>query len=303
MGDFASASFLFPGLKESSMKHIPFRGLAAAAFGFMIFVAAAGNSQTGTSRQEAKRLFEALKRNALHGADGKKAYSVRSGRIGEQRLNFGDEIDVTPVPPAPDTKTEPIQLALSIYFRLEDGKYVNPQTYKWREKEPFSMWVETAVPIQLHLFQNYSDDSPKSKAVYPDEKYSETFSSIFPGKPVKLPVNFQTDPGETKEMMSLVVARTDAEQLPILEQAKKGDELVFRPALLQKLQFSMVSFNMEATRQGTIAGHSARFDIIEPGMEPVSTMPDAVQLYLLGDRKIHQFQITLQKQKSRGPGE
>ena len=95
------------------------------------------------------------------------------------------------------------------------GPYVNVVKHKWQRRERFYLWLETAVPIQLALFQNYPEGLLPSRQVSPDERFASSFATIMPGGPYRFPVLFKTDDDLRDEQVSLVVVRSDAQVLPI----------------------------------------------------------------------------------------
>ncbi len=115
---------------------------------------------------------------------------------------------------------QPVRLGLKICGQLLDAagnpaQFVNLTKHKWQRKERFWLWVESAVPVQLAVFQNYPEGRPPSRQISPDEAYPTTFGTLLPGKPVRFPVLFQMDDDLRDEIISFVVLRADAQALPI----------------------------------------------------------------------------------------
>lgn len=100
--------------------------------------------------------------------------------------------------------------AIRVWFELADGRYVNPRTYHWAPNEVFYVHVETAVPVYVSLYQNFSGGIP-SKRVYPDTRFPDSHRMLMPGKGTRLPVAFQMDANFLPEYMSMVVTRADWE--------------------------------------------------------------------------------------------
>jgi hypothetical protein len=88
------------------------------------------------------------------------------------------------------------------------------QKYRWQRSERFYLWLDTAVPLQLSIFQNYPDGRPESRQVTPDERYPATFATIMPGRPFRYPVLLQADDDLRDEIVSIIVVRADTGVLP-----------------------------------------------------------------------------------------
>jgi len=260
-------------------------GLGALVAGALILQPSAANQDS--KYELAKKRFDQLKQNATP-VEGLRTqpYTTRVQVVGKARFQVvpNDQVNIKPVPSIEAGK-ENIQLGIRIWFQLDkDKKYVNPVKHRWSPKERFHIFVEAAVPVQIHLFQNYPDDRPPSKVVYPDEKYPETFATVLPGKPYELPVLFEMDDDLRKEIVSMVVARADA-TLPVNQQekatetasddsSKSGPGGVFR-VKIQQTHEMMLEFNKEAMTKETIQGKSSRLVVVGPegpnGQQPMET--------------------------------
>ncbi|MDR3182721.1 MAG: DUF4384 domain-containing protein [Planctomycetaceae bacterium] len=99
---------------------------------------------------------------------------------------------------------------VKIWFQLaKDGSFVNPTLHRWDPGERFKIFILTPVPAYVALFQNYAEDRPASRQIYPDKEHPETFCAVPPGKPFALPVNFKMDDDMRSEILSLVISRVD----------------------------------------------------------------------------------------------
>jgi len=100
--------------------------------------------------------------------------------------------------------------AIRVWFELGDGRYVNPRTYRWAPGEVFYVHVQSAVPVYVVLYQNFTNGIP-SRRVYPDAQFPASYQMIMPGVSTRLPVAFQTDMNYRPEHMSIVVSKADWE--------------------------------------------------------------------------------------------
>ena len=98
--------------------------------------------------------------------------------------------------------------AIRVWFELGDGRYVNPRAYRWAPGEVFYVHVQSAVPVYVVLYQNYTNGLP-SKRVYPDARFPDSYQPMMPGVSTRLPVAFQMDTNFRPELMSIVVSRAD----------------------------------------------------------------------------------------------
>lgn len=218
----------------------------------------------------------------------------------------GDYSNAT-APPITDGG-EPVQCGISVRFQLEDGRYVNPVKHRWSASEKFNIWVESAVPVQIHVFQNFLEDNAASRTIYPDKNSPATFKTIQSGEPYKLPVTFQMDDDLRNEILSMVVARADSDLLAVNTHVAQQNatstigaggafDLASFQIVCSKQLAAMRECNNEAVRSQTIKGHPSRFTICSPDESaPIeSTTPGDVEFFMLGDQSIHQFQLTLFK--------
>lgn len=215
----------------------------------------------------------------------------------------GTKFNIAPVQNLVPNKP-PYRCGIAVWFQLEDGRFVNPIKHKWQRRERFRIWIEPAVPVTVSLHQNYSDDRPGSRQVYPDIRYPETFRSFPACRPVTLPVSFEMDDDLIDEIMSMVVVRCDAGLLPFNQPTAPagvtpGATSTSGPGGTFRASAEMLSrFNDSANASGTINGESSRFDIVGP---PINTSPEFsqtpadVQFFMFGVGNSHQFQLTLHK--------
>ena len=275
--------------------------LALAAVGCLLFAAA--QAADGNRHAAARGRFEQLKKNAAI-VPGAKAprYTTTKFDIGGDPIEIATgECTIEPVSPL-DPDHAPYHLGIQVWFQLADGRYVNPVKHKWQRRERFWIWVESAVPLQVALFQNYPDDQPRSRQVYPDVRYPATFHTLFPGHSKRLPVMFVMDDDLRDELMSMVVVRSDSGCLPLNDSMSSGDSGTSGPGGVIKGRIDptvtkFTKLNDEAMAKGTILGQSAKFDIAGPEESgPIfAQQPHDVAFFFLGPGKMGQFQMTLHK--------
>ena len=117
----------------------------------------------------------------------------------------GEKFAIAPVTVASTS----YNLGIKVWFSLEDGTVFNPTKRKMAPKERFYVWIQSAVPVYVSLFQNYAESRPESKQVYPDAKHPDTLKVIQANVATKLPVPFEMDDDTRDEIMAMVVVRAD----------------------------------------------------------------------------------------------
>lgn len=264
-------------------------------------MAASTQSQADDSRySQAAQLFQQLQQ-------GSASIEGRRFNVGDQEVTFAgsERFDIVPVPNL-DPGLPPYQMGVAVWFELSpSGQFVNPVKHRWDPLERFYVWINPAVPVTISLHQNYPEDRPPSRQVYPDVRYPATFQTFMPG-PHRLPVLFEMDDDLRNEIMSMVVVRADNPALPVhgqpFVQALQPDQLAGGNTGAEGVggEFrataeAMTRFNDEAVAQGTINGESSRFTIVGPSGPEMSMQPADVQFYMLGCGLSHQFQLTLFK--------
>ncbi|MCA8983776.1 MAG: hypothetical protein R3C12_21315 [Planctomycetaceae bacterium] len=252
------------------------------------------------THDDARQKFEQLKGNTQSSSVEKFHSGARFSKPDQGRF------DIDPVDNFDGSK-KPFHCGIAVWFQLENGRYVNPTKHRWNPGERFHVWIEPAVPVTISLHQNYPDDRPPSKQVYPDARYPKTFRDFRAGERSKLPVRFRMDDDLRDEIMSMVVVRCDSGALPIhmKGQANLNDDddtsntgTSGIGAVLRNTVELQTRFNNEAFAQDTINGQNSRFVIIGPDKPDCPEISDDfrdVQFFMFGDGFHHQFQITLKK--------
>ncbi len=101
----------------------------------------------------------------------------------------------------------PDQIAVKIWFTDERGRPYNPELHKFGVREPFHIWVESNFDVQFALFQNYPEDRPATKQVYPNPQDPRSNSILRGRTPVKVPGVFYMDRDLRNEIVSIVVSK------------------------------------------------------------------------------------------------
>jgi hypothetical protein len=182
----------------------------------------AGGTSSGQDRQALLKGFDRLKANALQAIQQGKVSMVEA-QVGTQTPTKIRLVGPSEIPPVQVIENgPPMGLAVKIYGQVLDvagqpGAFINLTKHKWQRKERFFLWLETAVPLQLAVFQNYPQTQGlvPSRQVSPDERFPETFGTILPGQPYRFPVMLEMDDNLIDEIVSFIVVRADAAVLPI----------------------------------------------------------------------------------------
>lgn len=113
-----------------------------------------------------------------------------------------------------DTLERAPALAVRLWGRLiddqnEEGPHVNLASYSWAPGRRFRLYVESAVPIQLGIFQSRADGSVSTISPHPD--HPETYKPIMPGRnqPWKSDI-LVLDADHEVEEITFVMVRVDA---------------------------------------------------------------------------------------------
>jgi hypothetical protein len=203
-------------------------------------------------------------------------------------------------------------LAVKVWFKLKSGKLVNPAKYKFAPKEEFKICFETAVPLNVSLYQNFGrpwwGTQPKTKLVFPDKQYPKTFEPVMPGKGGELPVWFEMDNSRQTEYMSICFIRSDAqrEDFPddVQSQVPANQNAGYIAAQGQRQEESAWRGIAESTGNAIVksgaggedGAPAARFAISScNGNAESSNSVTDVQTILFSPGKMTQFQFSLKK--------
>ena len=235
------------------------RALGGWMVGVLVVLVASCGVGVAQERDVLMNRFAALKANSMQAIEDGKVETVEAAVVaGGQKIRLVGQAQIAPAPPMIPAGP-PLRLGVKICGQLLDGRFVNLTKHKWQRGEPFYLWLETAVPIQLAFFQNYPDGRPPSRQVSPDERFPSTFATIMPGKPYRFPVLIQMDDDLRDELVSIVVVRADAQVLPI-----NGATVVSGNAVATASATAVASAIVE-TQTGVMASAHATATVGVPG--------------------------------------
>ncbi|GHT46198.1 hypothetical protein FACS189454_06960 [Planctomycetales bacterium] len=165
------------------------------------------------------------------------------------------------------------------------------------------------------LAQNYPEDRPPTRQIYPDKKYPKTFTAVPPGKSFELPVKFETDNDLRKETLVLTFARIDEPNVgesvtvtatrettasttaTVTETTSLQTRVDRAPARPEKEPAGgvlMSAKNVTQTLDYLNKEIKTKTRIVET-KETISGNKDDVAVIVLGEGKTAQFQLTLNK--------
>jgi len=191
-----------------------YRLLIGATFGVAWLTAP--QVAAAADRAESLKLFQDMKAKAQSKLGANPA-AAKSTQVG---VTQGTKVPILSSKFNLDGTTPPdVKLGVKIWAELRDGpnagKFVNPANYRWAPNERFWLWLETAAPVQLAIYQTYPDSIDSARQVVPDEKFPDSFKTVYPGEKFLFPIPFVMDPDGKTEYMAVLVARTDVEHLPL----------------------------------------------------------------------------------------
>ena len=181
-------------------------------------IAASETWSYGAERAALQKSYATLKANSLKAIEDGKVETLQT-QVKGTKLTLVGGGQIPPAPPM-GPMGPPLRLGVKVWAQLinpagQPGPYVNLEKYPWHRMERFYLWLETAVPLQLALFQNYPEGRPPSRQISPNLAFPQTFATIMPGVPYRFPVMLAMDDDLRDELLSIVVVRADAQVLPI----------------------------------------------------------------------------------------
>lgn len=194
--------------------------LVTLSAGLALTALAAHLSANASERDQLVQCYEQLKAASSKAVEAGDQVRVKGGEGPDEKFRLVGNCGAITSVPAPEASQPPLCLGVKIWGQLVDpfgqpGPFVNLVKHKWQRKERFHLWLESAVPVQLALFQNYPEGRPASKQISPDPRFPQTFATIMPGQPYRFPVLIEMDDDLRDELMSLVVVRADTQVLPV----------------------------------------------------------------------------------------
>lgn len=205
------------------------------------------------------------------------------------------------------------ECGVMVWFQLADGRFVNPTKHKWQRKERFKVFIRVPVPVYIGLYQNYPEDRPPSRQVYPDAAYPDTFCVVPPGVDFALPVDFEMDDDLRDEIMSMVVTRIDdqnvIQDVPVrVSIDDRPDSTTSTGAIIIHDNHGTIGIGGEMKASPKVYGYmqkqnddvllqkntKAKFAITGATQEYANT-PDEIAFFMLSVGKTAQWQLTLKK--------
>jgi hypothetical protein len=281
---------------------------------FVTFLAAVAAADELNQQQAAEAFAKLL-------TAGQASYEkTLDGVANNAKVSIADEVRVT-------VGNTAYQTGMKVSFQLEsNGKFVNPSLHRWNPKEKFKIYITAPVAGYFVLAQNYPEDRPPTRQIYPDKKYPKTFTAIPPGKTFELPVKFETDNDLRKETLVLTFARVDepnvGESITVRETATRETSATRETATRETTQTPAVpetsslqtradraparpdkeptggvlmsAKNVTQTLDYLNKAVNTKTRIVE-STETVSSNKDDVAVIVLGEGKTAQFQLTLNK--------
>jgi len=186
---------------------------------------------------------------------------------------------------------------VKVWFQLADGRFVSPTHHRWQPGEQFYIHLEAPVPLRVALFQNYPEDRPASRQVYPDRQYPESFRLMMPGQSTRLPTLFSMDKDLRDELMSIVVARVDCTEVPVVVMPDPGvvsGTITTDEGIMKSADAKFAEINHAALKDSTWGGQSTKFQISNADVD-ISRTADEVAVIMLSPGLLGQCQFTLKK--------
>jgi len=215
--------------------------------------------------------------------------------------NVSKDLRFNPVPIAPVGGTvTPMTPTATVLVKIwaapvvgdkETGQFVNLSLYKWRPKERFYLYFESAVPVHIGLYQDYPNTTNPTRKVLPDTNYPDSFKTIMPGVPYRFPILMEMDNTNEAEFMSIVFVSAGTEPLVINQPPEKpgsGSPPEDPNAVARKYQGAIDSI-------ATKARAKARFAPVQPTTVMTSTSPDDVAVCAFGPENYGFIQLKLFK--------
>jgi len=96
---------------------------------------------------------------------------------------------------------------VKVWATVDDDTKVHLSNYKWKRKQSFYLWFETALPVKIALYQEHPDKpaSKNKELVLPQKDYPASFDVVQPGKPYRLPIEMEMDDDNKDEHMIIAI--------------------------------------------------------------------------------------------------
>jgi hypothetical protein len=185
-------------------------------------------------------------------------------------------------------------------------KKVNLGKYLWKPGEAMAFYVDTTIPVQLAFY--YVKEGPDGEEVsreqvLPSPKFLDANRTIRPGKPYRLPVDFELENNTRDEIMVITTVVSDSEP-----DVPPKDLLSYNEVDEDHAVFGR--YNTAINRIAEEARRSVRFKATaasDPGADPEALDPDGqvettgnpnqVATIAYGDKNFGELRIRLHKRR------
>jgi len=133
--------------------------------------------------------------------------------------------EVKPVTVRAKSGNTDAKIIVKVWAELKDGgEKVQLSNHEWKPGQEFYLYLESAVPLKLSIFQDFPDG--KTVLRLPVPEVLESLDVLKPGEPYKVPATFEMDPDAKEELMRLVMVRADAATAPTIK--KEENKYTFK---------------------------------------------------------------------------
>jgi hypothetical protein len=161
--------------------------------------------------------------------------------------------------------------------------------YRWEPKQQFAIFFESAVPVQVGLYEDF--ENKKSECRAPDPEFPSSYQTVKAGEPYRFPADIMLENTFDDELISIVVVAAGKHpELPELPPpppvvVKKDDKYL----ALYSREFERVS---DAVRK-----HKSLFKLKQPDFESSPNVDEAA-LIAYGSDRFGYLQIRIRKKKN-----
>lgn len=161
--------------------------------------------------------------------------------------------------------------------------------YLWRPKQRFAVFIDSAVPVQVGIYQDFPNQPSERRL--PDPEFPKSYQTVQGGDgPYRFPFDIELDDNLNDELMSIVVVAAGAE--PKLHVADKKVSTISGNDYV-----AFAKRYGEAFDQAAIAARKIYFKAVPPGLESSPNVDD-VALIAYGPDQRGQLQIRIRKKKN-----
>jgi hypothetical protein len=266
------------------------------------------------SRKDLLKAFSQLQKNAKKAIDDSDLQvRSRSFPSGDAEVLVGDAGRYGPVDVPINGKPVPVKMMVKVWAMpvkdgRETGQAVHLEKYKWQRKERFYLYFESAVPVQIGLYQDYVGDRAPERRL-PDGKHPESYKTLMPGRSQRLPVLLEMDDNLHDELMSIVAVVAGSQpELSINQPEKQKPEKQTPPKEEKVAVVTRARSHGEAmdTISRKCRAGNKRFratsqfldvsnQVADPGSQVISTNPDDVAIIAFGPETFGYIQLKLHK--------